>query len=227
MCTKHVELSMRVIGQAVREEPQTISFCVVDSDDDPLTVGWATMRRIGVLAELETLVAAQGPSMRGSPALADATRVEESRGDLVKSEAAEVIESAGVRAELVLVQPECELVVVETKSGTVAVELKSVELSSMEPRSAELARVEKKRELNGVSSSEQYLTEETASWVLKLRSAGDADAEAGCQLGCDGEQCEQCERGVRPSWDPGERVSRLSSRRDCQALTGRKTLGAV
>ena len=82
----------------------------------------------------------------------------------------------------------------------------------------------------GVSSSEQNQVAVTASRVPKSHSAGDADAEAGCQLGCDGEQCEQCERcerGVRPSWDPGERVSRLSSRRDCQALTGRKTLGAV
>ena len=91
--------------------------------------------------------------------------------------------------------------------------------------------MDKKRGLSGVSSSEQNLTEETASRVLKIRAAGDADAEAGCQLGCEQceqyEQCEQCERGVRPSWDPGERVSRLSSRRDCQALTGRKTLGAV
>ena len=143
--------------------------------------------------------------------MADTTPVKESEHELEKSQLENVVEPAGVQVEPVLVEPECDL-------GTV------------EPNSVELARVDKKRGLSGVSSSEQYLTEETASRVLKIRAAGDADAEAGCQLGCDGEQCEQCEqceRGVRPSWDPGERVSRLSSRRDCQALTGRKTLGAV
>ena len=175
------------------------------------------MRQFGIAAHLEALVSARRTV---GITMVDTTPVKESEHKLEKSQLENVVEPAGVQVEPVLVEPECDL-------GTV------------EPNSVELARVDKKRGLSGVSSSEQYLTEETASRVLKIQSAGDADAEASCQLGCDGEQCEQCEqckqceqcekceRGVRPSWDPGDRVSQLALRRDCQALTGRKTLGAV
>ena len=79
VCTQQVELSTRVIGWAGQEKPEAISFCVIDGDGDSLTMGWATMRVLGITAELETLVAAQRtlgltsacPSPRGDPIVHD------------------------------------------------------------------------------------------------------------------------------------------------------------
>ena len=214
VATQVVELEVRVNGLPGPELVKPVVFHVIEGSGESLTLGWASMRQFGVAAHLEALVPARRPV---GTTMADATPVKEAEHEVEKSQLERVVEPTEVQVELMLVQPECELVIAETNRGTVL----------EEPNSVKLARVDQTGGLNGVSSSEQNQAAGTASRVPKSHSAGDADAEAGCQLGCDGEQCEQCERGVRPSWDPGDRVSRLAPRRDCQALTGRKTLGAM
>lgn len=54
-----VTLKCRVLGWANQGEAAVIEFGVIEGDGDALTIGWSTMRNLGITAELETLVAAQ------------------------------------------------------------------------------------------------------------------------------------------------------------------------